>query len=163
MEVLLSSLSLVLVLSLDDLLRLLGLLGQRSAFIIVIFFVRGGLLGLGLRLALARSGGSDGRRSGGAVISSSAGSSNFAGLLLQFGEALAGATSQSKIVVAAEAIIPDGLLGLAHLLGNLLPVRVDLGDRDDGEKELTVLSVVPGSHCCFLDRVLLWICVDGVR
>lgn len=88
-EVLRLSLILVLVLSLDDLLRLLGLLSQGST-LILIFIVRSSLLGLGLGLALARGGSRD--RAG--TVLGSGGGSDLASLLLELGEALAKATYQ---------------------------------------------------------------------
>jgi hypothetical protein len=48
-------------------------------------------------------------------------------------------------------IIPNSLLGLAKLSSNVLPVGVDLSDRDDREEEGTVFGSVPGCHVCFVD------------
>jgi hypothetical protein len=86
-EVLQSSLILVLIFILDDLLGLLGLLGERSA-LVLIFVVRFGLLGLGLGLALARGRSSGSGGSSGAVLRTG-GSSELASLLLEFHVALA--------------------------------------------------------------------------
>jgi hypothetical protein len=61
-------------------------------------------------------------------------------------------------------IIPNSLLGLAKLSSNVLPVGVDLSDRDDREKEGAVFGSVPGCHDCFVDvlglekEVMGWLC-----
>jgi hypothetical protein len=157
-----SSLIFILVLILDNLLGLLGLLGERST-LILIFVVIGGLLGL--RLALARGrGGSSGRRSGASVGSDGSGRW-IAGLLLELGEALTGSYVRLKNIAMVRVNVPYSLLGLAKLSSNVLPVGVDLSNRDDREKEGAVLSSVPGCHDRFvglfglMEEVMGWMCV----
>lgn len=62
-------------------------------------------------------------------------------------------------LIEINEIVPNSLLGLAHLSSNVVPVGVDLGQSDNRKKKLTILRVIPGSHLC----VDVFVIVEKIR